>query len=144
MSQARFTRFAAAAALTLAACAPSFAAGEFLDIELPSMRTPIESTVQPTTRAQVQEELRQARAAGTLSMAGELADTDAVLAARDSFNVAQAEQITAAYAALAAQDAAVAQAEFDRLQAEAEVLAMAPSGDADNNLSLEFVGSESE
>ena len=54
MSQARFTRFAAAAALTLAACAPSFAAGEFLDIELPSMRTPIESTVQPTTRAQVQ------------------------------------------------------------------------------------------
>ena len=207
MAQARFHRtalIAAAAALTLAASAPSFAAGEFLDIELPSMRTPIEGTGAPLTRAQVQEELRlareagtlstggelgdtdtvlaaraqfelaamsapaeqtaiaavatapvtreqvqadlqQAREAGTLSMSGELADTDAVLAARDNYNTAQADSINAVYAAQAAYQAALAQAELDLQQAEAERMqAMAPSSDPDNNISLEFVGSESE
>ena len=207
MAQARFHRtalIAAAAALTLAASAPSFAAGEFLDIEQPSMRTPIEGTGAPLTRAQVQEELRlareagtlstggelgdtdtvlaaraqfelaamsapaeqtaiaavatapvtreqvqadlqQAREAGTLSMSGELADTDAVLAARDNYNTAQADSINAVYAAQAAYQAALAQAELDLQQAEAaRMQAMAPSSDPDNNISLEFVGSESE
>ena len=97
------------------------------------------------TREQVKADLQQARNAGTLSMGGELADTDAVLAARDSFNTAQADSITAIYAAQAAYEAVLAQAELDmRLAAEAEMQAMAPSPDADNNMSLEFVGGDSE
>ena len=78
-------------------------------------------------------------------MSGELADTDAVLAARDIYNTAQADSINAVYAAQAAYQAALAQAELDLQQAEAERMqAMAPSSDPDNNISLEFVGSESE
>lgn len=77
-------------------------------------------------------------------MGGELGDTDAVLAARESFNIAQAQAITAAFAAQAAFEAALAQAEMDRMQAEAELAAMAPSSDPNNNLSLEFVGVDSE
>ena len=138
----RTALIAAVAAMTLAASAPGFAGGEFLDIEQPSLRTPIENTADATlTRAQVREELRQARAIGTMSMGGELGDTDAVLAARESFNIAQAQAITAAYAAQAAFEAALAQAEMDRMQAEAE---LAPSSDPNNNLSLEFVGGDSE
>lgn len=141
----RSALIAAVAAVTLAASAPSFAAGEFLDIEQPSLRTPIDNTADaPLTREQVREELRQARANGTMSVGGELGDTDAVLAARESFNFAQAQAITAAYAAQAAYEAALAQAQMDRIEAEAELQAMAPSSDPNNNLSLEFVGADSE
>ncbi len=211
MSHVRFHRtafIAAAAALTLAASAPSFAAGPFIDAELPSLRTPIESTATPLTREQVKEALRQARAAGalstggeigdtdavlaareqlqlaamaipseptvaiagvtvvddqpltraevkaelaqareagTLSKNGELADTDAVLAARERFNMAQADAIRTAYAEQQAYAAAFAAAEA-RLWAEieAERVSMAPSADANNNISLEFLGGQSE
>lgn len=198
MTQARFNftpRKTFVAALLLAATAASHAAGggEALDIELPSMRTPVQSpaplavpeitlasTSETTlvamadtklvkmtdaavtatltapvrdassapaellTRDQVQEELRQAREAGTLSMNGELGDSDTVLAARDSFNAAQAEAILAAYRAEDERIAALLEAERLRAEAEAAQLALATGKEPDAQLSLEFVGGDSE
>ena len=49
----------------------------------------------PVTRARVIEQFEQARDAGMLTQAGEAADTGQVLAAREQFNLAQAEQVSA-------------------------------------------------
>ena len=81
-------------------------ASEALDIELPSMSTPLSAPgdMVPSeghrggvSRTQVREELRQARAAGTLTEAGENGDSPAVLQARERFNAAQAEAIRTDY-----------------------------------------------
>jgi hypothetical protein len=125
------------AALLVAATAASHAAGgsgETLGIDMVAPPPAAE----PLTRAQVKEELRQAREAGLLVVSGELTDSDAVLAARERFNVAQAEEIMAAYRAEAAQAAhAAALAE-----AAAAQQAVAPSSDPNANLSLEFLGGD--
>jgi len=122
----------AAGALALGASMPGFA-GEALDIELPSMRTPIENAtpvaVQPAvsvqtadavqaaaaglpesgplTRAAVRESLKTARAANTITPSGEMGDTPEVLAARENFYAAQTEQIHAQYAAAAQREQAL-------------------------------------
>lgn len=141
----RTTRVAAAvvAIAAFAASASSFAGGgEALDIELPSMRSPVaaspvlaspqEASLAATsayasasfggalTREQVREQLRQARADGTLSMQGEAGDTPRVLAAREAFNVAQGEAIMAEYAADQQRTVALAEAEVRRAEIETE------------------------
>jgi hypothetical protein len=58
-----------------------------------------------TTRAEVVAELMQAQADGTLLAAGEQAESPAVLDARERFNVAQAQAITARYARIEAENA---------------------------------------
>lgn len=114
-------RLAAAATLALGASVASHAAGgELLDIELPSMRTPIDAvrvagrapesaesvavqvesvgqTEQPLTRARVRESLAMARLANLVSPGGELGDTTEVLQAREDFNALQTEVMEAEY-----------------------------------------------
>lgn len=152
MSSTAFRYFATtvamsvAAAATLLASSPVFA-GEALDIELPSMRTPVQTaqptllqpntvfvvleTVQAITREQVREELRQARAAGTVFNGGEAGDSDALLEARERYSVAQAEAIVTAQRAEQARQLAL-------LQAEAALLAMSTLPDSDIVVSVEF------
>ena len=104
---------ACAAGLALAVSAlPSFAAGEFLDIELPSMRSPVGITASaaassltlpmaptaPLTRADVQEALRTARLAGLVTPSTEAGDTPEILASREVFYALQTEVLLAEYA----------------------------------------------
>ena len=104
---------ACAAGLALAVSAlPSFAAGEFLDIELPSMRSPVGITspaaaasltlpmapTAPLTRADVQEALRTARLAGLVTPSTEAGDTPEILASREVFYALQTEVLLAEYA----------------------------------------------
>ena len=137
----------AAAVLAIAALAGSASSfargGEALDIELPSMRTPVASSAvvmqspeeialatsnayasasfgTALTREQVREQLREARANGTLSMHGEAGDTPRVLAAREAFNTVQSETIMAAYLADQRRTVALAEAEQRRVEIEAE------------------------
>ena len=137
----------AAAVVALAALvgsASSFArGGEALDIELPSMRTPVapsavvmqspeEVALASTetganasfgaalTRKQVRQQLELARANGTLSVHGEAGDTPRVLAAREAFNAAQGETLMAAYLAEQRLTVALAEAEQRRTEIEAE------------------------
>lgn len=144
----RSTHVAAAvvALAALASSASSFAGGgEALDIELPSMRTPVstpsmgrqsQEEMAPAssnshasasfggalTREQVREQLKEARANGTLSMHGEAGDTPRVLAAREAANTAQGEAIMAAYLAEQQRTIALAEAEQRRADIEAEGL----------------------
>lgn len=111
------------AALALGASASSFA-GEALEIEAPSMRTPLASSG-GLTREEVRAELKEARDAGMLTRAGEAGDTRDVLVAREAFNVAQAERITAQYQAEYERQVAAVEAEQARLDAEAAAAAQA-------------------
>lgn len=111
-------RLATVAALALGASVASHAAsgGEALDIELPSMRTPIEvqqfaspsvevaahaallaPDTEPLTRARVRESLIMARLANLVTPGGEMGDTAEVLQARENFNALQTEVIEAEY-----------------------------------------------
>jgi len=125
------------AALALGASASS-RAGEALDIELPSMRTPIEALQAPAssvmaasatsfetapaplTRADVREALKMARASNTMTPAGEIGDTTEVLQAREDFYVLQTEVLQAEYLA-AAQRAQAQQQSLLEQQAAANV-----------------------
>ena len=86
----RFTLAAAALAWTFAAQAGG---GEALDIELPSMATPLTAVV--LTRDQVRAELATARAHGAVGDGGELGDGPKVLQARSELNAAQARELVA-------------------------------------------------
>jgi LytS/YehU family sensor histidine kinase len=89
---------AAVAALTLGWLTSSQAGGgELLDIELPSMRTPIESTgmIPERTRAEVREALKMARAQNLLTPTNEIGDTAEVLAQREIFYALQTEVMEA-------------------------------------------------
>ncbi len=105
----RSTRIAAViAALTVGASAY---ASEALEIELPSMRTPVHAIDGGLTRQQVRAELMAAREAGTLTQLGEAGDTTEVLSARENFNAAQGQAIMARYQAEQARDLALQEAE---------------------------------
>ena len=105
----RSTRIAAViAALTVGASAY---ASEALEIELPSMRTPVHAVDGGLTRQQVRAELMAAREAGTLTQLGEAGDTTEVLSARENFNAAQGQAIMARYQAEQARDLALQEAE---------------------------------
>lgn len=89
---------AAFAALSIGWSASSHAVGgEPLGIELPSMRTPIESTgMNPErTRADVKEALKMARAQNLLTPDNEIGDTPEVLALREIFYALQTEVMEA-------------------------------------------------
>jgi hypothetical protein len=88
-------------------------AGEALDIERPSIRTPtsdvspqampaftvaLPGTSVPATRAEVVADLRAAQQAGAMTPAGEGGDMAKVIAARDAMNAEQERAIIAAYA----------------------------------------------
>ena len=114
-------RVAAVATLAMGASFASHAVGgELLDIELPSMRTPIEAVrvaapapesaetaavqvesvdqaAQPLTRARVRESLAMARLANLVTPGGEMGDTTEVLQAREDFNALQTEVMEAEY-----------------------------------------------
>ena len=114
-------RLAAVATLAMGASFASHAVGgELLDIELPSMRTPIEAVrvaapapesaetaavqvesvdqaAQPLTRARVRESLAMARLANLVTPGGEMGDTTEVLQAREDFNALQTEVMEAEY-----------------------------------------------
>ena len=115
-----------AAGLALAAQVPLAQAGEALDIELPSMRTPVvagsyvdhlppavadalggravapedeagmASQASTLSRKQVRDELSPARVAGTLGRDGEISEPPAGLAARAAFNQPQTDEGIAA------------------------------------------------
>lgn len=119
--------------------------GEALGMNMGMDTVPVQSAISGSlTRAQVQEELRQARDAGMLVVSGDLADSDAVLAARERFNVAQAEALRVAYRVEEARSAALAALRATiRGEAEAAQRALAPSSDSSAQLRLEFVGGDS-
>ena len=97
-SSAKRMLAAAVAALALGLSAGSQAGGgEPLDIELPSMRTPIESTgmIPKRTRAEVREALKLARAQNLLTPTNEIGDTAEVLAQREIFYALQREVMEA-------------------------------------------------
>jgi hypothetical protein len=75
----------------------------------------------PLTRAQAREALKTARAAGTTTLAGEIGDSEAVLAAREHFNALQAEVLPAEYERGQARVAELEQR--SRAQAEQQALA---------------------
>lgn len=127
-------RLATIAALAMGVSIASHAAGggEALDIELPSMRTPIEvqqfagpsveaavhaghaahlaQHTEPLTRARVRESLAMARLANLVNPGGEMGDTPEVLQAREDFNALQTEVMEGEYriAALRLQQAQTA------------------------------------
>jgi len=138
-------------AIALGAAGSAFAAqaGEALDMELPSMATPVNAIAAPQpmvdnsaytsdqlrswyhegqkSRAEVRAELKAAQQAGTVLKAGEAGDTEAVLKARDAANLQQHEAIVAEYTA--EHDRIVAQQE-----AEAQILALASEQPASEEL----------
>jgi|GEM_PF-6181131 len=150
----RLTAIAAMAgfAATASICAHAAGGGEFLDIELPSMRTPIEAVQapslaamvtaptaptttaqnEPLTRAHVLESLALARLANLVTPSGELGDTAAVLQAREDFNALQTEVMQAEYRTAALQ---LQQAQMDALVSQAE--GYAPAAGAAETLQLE-------
>lgn len=132
----RLTAIAAMAGFAATASMSSHAAsgGELLDIELPSMRTPIEAVqaprlapraaapattarYEPLTRAQVRESLAMARLANLVTPSGEIGDTADVLQAREDFNALQAEVMQAEYRTAALQ---LQQAQMDELVNQAQ------------------------
>jgi hypothetical protein len=129
------------AAFALAAAAPSFA-GEALPEELPSMRTPIADYVPDgvTSRAEVRQQLLEARHQGALSMNGEAGDTERVIAARDAANAEQAREIVARYEAEAAAQVALAEAEARRmeLENEAQIASMAEEPTTESSSTEEY------
>ena len=62
----------------------------------------------PMTRAEVIEQLKSAKAAGTMSLSGEIGDSAEVLAARETFNALQTEVYNAQVATAQAQQLAAA------------------------------------
>lgn len=127
----RSTRIASAvvAIIALAASATSFAAGDASASEVAAQNEAalsVSSTYRsanaggPLTREEVREELRQARANGTLSMHGEAGDTPTVLAAREAFNKTQSETIVAEVVADQQRVVAMAEAELRRSEIESE------------------------
>lgn len=126
------SRIASAIAVTvaLAASASSFASSDLASAAETAAQNDaalaVSSTYRnangggPLTREQVKEELRQARANGTLSMQGESGDTPQVLAARDAFNSTQSETIVAEVIADQQLVVALAEAEIRRSEIEAE------------------------
>ena len=128
-SLCRITAIAAMAALAATVSVSSHAAGggEALDIELPSMRTPIEATQapsvvvaaqgEPLTRADVRESLAMARLANLVTPGGEMGDTADVLQAREDFNALQTEVLQAENRTAALQ---LQQAQLETLVAQAE------------------------
>lgn len=133
----RLSAMAAIAGLTATASMSSHAiGGELLDIELPSMRTPIEAVQtpnaaavaaavtgtadpnsEPLTRDRVRESLAMARLANLVTPFGELGDTADVLQAREDFNALQAEVMQAEYRTAALR---LQRAQMDDLLAQAE------------------------
>jgi hypothetical protein len=118
---------AALAAIALGFTMSSHASGgEALDIEMPSMRTPVEATPvaavdandaravatpqAPLTRAEVRESLKMARLSNTMTPSGEIGDTTEVLRAREDFYALQTEVLQAEYAAAAQREWALQQA----------------------------------
>jgi hypothetical protein len=151
MHQKPALRLATVAAAALFASATAFAGGgEALDIEGPSMRTPIAPAAQvmpaeevalaaqsayaasafggALTREQVREQLKAARADGTLSMHGEAGDTPRVLAARERANAEQRNAIVAEYEAEHQRQVAMAEAELRRADIEQQGLMAAAYG----------------
>ena len=139
----RLTAIAAMAGFAATASMSSHAAsgGELLDIELPSMRTPIEAVqaprlapraaapattarYEPLTRAQVRESLAMARLANLVTPSGEIGDTADVLQAREDFNALQAEVMQAEYRTAALQ---LQQAQMDDLMNQVQGYPMAPA-----------------
>ncbi len=132
----RLSAMAAIAGLTATASMSSHAVGgELLDIELPSMRTPIEAVQtpnaaavaaavtgtadvnsEPLTRDRVRESLAMARLANLVTPVGELGDTADVLQAREDFNALQAEVMQAEYRTAALR---LQRAQMDDLLAQA-------------------------
>lgn len=82
------TRWMLAAALAAAALGAQ-ADGDAPDVERPSMRTPVPAGP-GLTREEVRDSLDRARDTGRMGD-GEIADTPAVLQAREDFAAAQAE-----------------------------------------------------
>ncbi len=82
------TRWQICTALALAALG-AHADGVALDIELPSMRTPVPAGP-GATRAEVRDSRDRARDTGRMGE-GEMADRPSVLQAREDFNALQAE-----------------------------------------------------
>lgn len=101
---------------------------------------PLEPRAEPASREAVRDEFLGARLAGTLTPDGELGDTPAVLAARDSANAVQAEQLAAGpdvdTALRAATEAAVQMSGADAI-ADADVYEM--TGDGGELLGFLFV-----
>jgi hypothetical protein len=117
LSMLRSVSRAAVGGFALVASAACFAgsgalssAGEALDAERPSMRTPIASNSSthavvdvvmvkdvsaPLTRQEVKDQLAEARAAGALPHPGEIADTPQVMAARNELIDRDARRIVA-------------------------------------------------
>lgn len=134
-------RLAAVAALAGASLASQAAnGGEALDIEMPSMRSPVEASAapsptpgaaallaqpeaaqrrlaQPLTRAQVRESLAMAKLANMVGRGGEVGDGDEVLMARENFNALQTEVIEAEYRTAALR---LQQQQSDALMAQAQ------------------------
>lgn len=150
----RLSAMAAIAGLAATASMSSHAiGGELLDIELPSMRTPIEAVQapnaaavaaavtgtadvnsEPLTRDRVRESLAMARLANLVTPVGELGDTADVLQAREDFNALQAEVMQAEYRTAALQ---LQQAQMDSLVAQAEGYAPKAGTDADEPVAAE-------
>ena len=155
----RLSAMAAIAGLAATASMSSHAiGGELLDIELPSMRTPIEAVQapnaaavaaavtgtadvnsEPLTRDRVRESLAMARLANLVTPVGELGDTADVLQAREDFNALQAEVMQAEYRTAALQ---LQQAQMDSLVAQAEGYAPKAGTDADGPVADEPVAAE--
>jgi len=91
----------AAAALLIATLAPAAALAYHGDAMPPEAeaRMLAEQAGAPLTRDEVLAELALASRAGTLTPGGEIGDTDAVLASRERFIVAQAAEIVARHEA---------------------------------------------
>ena len=130
----------AAAALALSLPLASHALGEALDIEQPSMRTPVDMVPQlptsgitlsnatrgPLTREEVREATRMARATGLMSGTGELGDTPELLQRRADFNALQTEVLLAEYQAQVMR--AQAEQQAAEAVAQAAVDAASPAG----------------
>jgi hypothetical protein len=103
----------------------------------------------PLTREQVREELREAKAHGTMAGTGEAGDTPEILAARDKFNAIQYDRLMSQ--AIEEQNAAAAYAELDQRmrdeQAESDLLAvmnipLSPEDTSSGDVHIDFIAME--
>jgi hypothetical protein len=131
---------AAALAVAAFAAAPAFAdepsaegtgsAALTMPVPVPEYTVVISGTrdpgAGPLTREQVREELREAKAAGTMAGTGEAGDTPQILTARDHFNAMQYDKLMSK--AIDEQNAQMAYADLQQRmqdeQTEADLLAV--------------------
>lgn len=133
-------RRAVAAAVLCTVAAPwsaqAWTGGEALEIEGPSMRTPVAAAAPDAiaTRAEVRDALEVARAWHMLNPGGEIGDTPEVLAQRDAYNHLQAAELHAADQPVAiGQSAAAAQPQWMSL---GQLFEMLDQADADGSVVL--------